>query len=110
MKRLVIALFLVSSCQRHESVVSLVNGSQATVARGVVAICDVVHEVHALPAGDSLIIPFRSCGDTEYRVELALEGGSRVTSQVGYITTGFSFRDRLVIEADSVRLETLSIE
>ena len=86
--------------------VTLENQANESIDQATIVICKQKFDLGNLEPGANKAAKYEVRGDSHYDVSIRFHSGRQINSQVGYVTRGFDFNDKLIVRADEVILES----
>jgi hypothetical protein len=100
-------MFVLCSCRENSGYYELINDSSETILYAKVRICNQESEFRNLPPGKMEGKKYRVTSDSHYVVLVRFESGKEILKEIGYVTNGFDFANRITILRDEVTLSTI---
>lgn len=101
---IVLAVLTAKYFVAKESHVTILNQSGKPLFKGEIEMCHQHFYFENLKPGESKTFIYRVTGDSNYRVILEFGINRRLERDVGYVTNGMVFNDRVVIRNDEMEL------
>lgn len=99
------------SCVRgNVSHITLVNASAVEVEQCTIELSGKTVVATNLKKGDSVSLVLSVKGDNHYKVTVKFHEGRELKKELGYVTSGFNYRDTILIKSDDVILSDRNIE
>lgn len=83
------------------------NKSAFVIETANIKLCENDQQIKHLDPGKSASVVFDEFGECHYTVTVYFEDGSQLAIEIGYITSGSNFKDRVIVEDDKL-VETKS--
>lgn len=103
MRNLIIAIcvalfFLVMvSCIANKGSILLVNNAKEPISRVIVSVCGQTIELRDIEPAKSAIGAYKVKSDSHYDIRIEFQSGKRLWKELGYVTNGLDFHDRIVV-------------
>ena len=85
---------------------SIVNQAGEAIRSGQLEICKQQFSLGQVQPKQSKEIHYKVRSDSHYDVTIEFESGKKLSRQVGYVTSGMDFHDRLTVTDDDVSLSS----
>ena len=94
-----------TSCTRTNiSDVTIVNDTPESIEKCSIKVIDTTVVFNNLKAGDKASATFVVSTDSHYTVTVTFAGGRKLEKDVGYVTVGYDYTDRILIRPDEIVL------
>lgn len=100
----IIGLFL---RPEYESEILIVNQSQDNISFGKISVSNQQFEFETLASGGEKKFVYKVQTDAHYDIELTFENGRTLNQQLGYVTHGMKFADKLIVRDRGIVLERM---
>jgi hypothetical protein len=98
------------SCGKSNSAeVTLVNDAHLDVARCEVKLDDASTSVNVIASDTSVAIVLPVRADAHYIVNLQFANGDKLHAELGYVTSGFKYKDTLTIHRNGIDLTSTQV-
>ena len=98
------------SCSRPSTAeVTLVNDAQFDVTRCDVTLGDASTTVNVIASKTAAVIVLPVRTDGHYIVNLKFANGDKLHAELGYVTSGFNYKDVLTIHANGIDLTSTQV-
>src|SRR3954468_22482843 len=85
--------------------VILENQANESVDHATIVVCRQQFDFGSFGPGESKAAEFKVTGEDHYDVSVTFHSGRQVSAQVGYVTSGMDFNDKLIVKSESIILE-----
>lgn len=89
----------------NHGTVTLINRSTESIAKGSMEVCGQKFNFTEIHPGESETAKFAVRADSHYQISITFRSGREISKQIGYVTSGFNYKDRLVVTQDDILLE-----
>lgn len=101
-----VVIFALGSSNKGE--VSIVNQAAEPIRDGTIEICRHRFTVGEIRPNESKQIHYKVRSDSHYDVTIEFASGKRLTSHLGYVTSGMDFHDTLTVKDADIAFENRS--
>lgn len=93
------ALFciLAASCAPYKGEFLIINEANETIKRAIVSVCGQTIELKGLQPTQKAFGLYDVKSDSHYAVTVEFESGRKLQKDVGYVTSGLDFHDKIVV-------------
>lgn len=108
----IILLIMFFGCAQKGSLsdVSLINKSPYSVLSGSLEVGDQSFKFDNLKPNEEISFNFKPQSDCGYMVQVEFPAGGKLSKQVGYITSGFCYKDKIIISEKDIFLEAREVK
>lgn len=100
----IIGAFFLTSCTSNKGSFTLLNKTTEPIARATVAICGQTIELRAIQPNISGAGSYEVKCESHYTIQVDFQSGKRLLKEVGYVTTGMDFQDKIVVTDSDIEI------
>ena len=86
--------------------ITVINKSSEVVAIAEVIVCNQVMQLKMIEINASKETSFRITGDAQYYILVEFASGRKLTTEIGYVTSGIDVEDTFIITDDDILLDS----
>ena len=104
-------LFIQSSClAKNTGHFTLINNSHETISHAAIEICNQLFEIRNIKPNGNYSASFQIKGDSHYTISILFISGKKLKKQIGYVTNGFDFTNKIIITDSNISIADISIK
>lgn len=107
-KKLLLIIVVIQICcgcakySKNMSKVWLVNKASNEIVLGILSVCDKKFELRNLKPQREEGFTFTPCSDDHYLIKIEFSTGKKLEKELGYITSGFNYKDKFIVTDDDI--------
>ena len=101
---LIVGIRAASILFTRQGEVSIVNKATESVVKGKIDIGNQHFIVENMKPGEQKTFSYKVTSDSHYNVAVTLSSGTRLATEIGYVTTGLDFKETLIVNNDAIEL------
>ena len=102
-------VLLLVSCLKNDGLVLIENDSDKDIALVKLKICGQESMFENIAKANSVQWSYTVSGDCNFDIFVHFVGGEKIAGQVGYVTTGADYKDKIVIKNSDIGFERLEV-
>jgi hypothetical protein len=101
-------VFVIVSCMANKGTVWVINNATEPISRCIVSICGQTIELRDILPTKSAEGFYKVKSDSHYDISIEFQSGRKLRKELGYVTNGLDFHDRIVVTNTDIVLENRS--
>lgn len=101
---LYVVIIILSCCAEQTSTICILNNSAEEVTSGNLRISKYSFKINNIPQDESACFIYKVYADDHYTVNVQLRSGKKLGADIGYITHGFVYHDKIVVYQERLDL------
>lgn len=89
--------------------VSLENRASEPIDHALIEVCGQKFKFDNLEIGNVQMAKFKVGADSGYNVSIEFHSGRKIISEVGYVTSGYNYKDKLAVTDEQIILVSSSV-
>ena len=106
---LLVIFYLLSGCansEKNQSSIFISNEASNEIVSGKLKICSNEFYISHLQPKQKAFFNYTPRSDDHYSLEVIFPSGKSLKKEIGYITSGFNYRDKLIVNDNDIVLKT----
>ena len=91
----------------YQGEVRIVNSATEPVKHGEIEVCNQKFQIDGIAQGESQIVHYQVRADSSYKILVEFNSGRKLTSDLGYVTSGRDFKHTLTLRDHEVSVTLL---
>ncbi|MDH5189947.1 MAG: hypothetical protein OEW89_01725 [Gammaproteobacteria bacterium] len=80
------------------------------ISSAVVKVCDQEFEFRNIDPEKTVIGDFIITSDSHYTIKIRFLSGSSIQNEIGYVTNGFDFNDKIIVSKSAIEIKTIKVD
>ncbi len=106
---LLIGFLLVNCFNNNKGSIVLHNEASTEIVSCTVEICNESYSINNIAIDGKRELEYLINGDCSFNISIQFTDGQELIDEIGYVTSGFNFKDVIYVYKDSLTIERISV-